>query len=118
METLKTTLSLLGVEFGAECLFDFDTRENRPDYVPYGDTHVPMGGGLEVISIEPERVEPSESIYKAALETLIQRGRRNNAKARKHARYLAKRISRMLATKSAFDFIDENDFTEQAEASL
>lgn len=118
METLNTTLTLLGVEFDAQCEFSFNTREVAPDYVPYGEGSVPMGGGLEVCAIDPERVTPSESIYRAALQTLIQRGRPNNAKARKHAHYLARRISQTLANTKAFELIDEDDFTERAQACL
>lgn len=118
METLSAALTLCGVEFDAECEFSFDTFDVPPDYVPYGEGMVAMGGGVAICDLDPERVTPSESIYKAALETLIQRGRPNNAKARKHARYLARKISQMLANTPAFDLIDENEFTERAERSL
>lgn len=118
METLNATIIVRGVEFEAQCEFDYTTRDVPPDYVPYGESEVAIGGGFEVASIDAERVAPAESIYRAALQTLIQRGRRNNAKTRKHARYLSRRIANDLATKSAFEFIDEDNFTEHSQACL
>jgi hypothetical protein len=107
-----------GVEFDAECEFDYTTRETPPDYVPYGEGSVPMGGGLEVDSVTPDAIIPRESICIAARETLIQRGFPNNARTRKHARFIARNIMRDLSRAPVFSLIDEDDFTDEALESL
>jgi len=116
--TLTKTVNLLGVEIGIECPFDFDTNTSQGDSVPYWGSSVSLPEETEIIEIEPQGYFPTENVYKACLETLIQWGKRNNAKARKHARFMAKRIERILENAKPFAFADEDEFTDEAMESL
>jgi hypothetical protein len=102
------TLLVRGVEFSAQCAFDFT-------FTTWKEAHGERMG--EISDIEPSEIVPTESLTIAARETLIQWGFPNNAKTRKRARFMGRKIARDLETLPPGRFISEDDFTDEAARS-
>jgi len=114
---LCKTISVLGVEFEAECEFDFSYKEWNERH-PYG-----MGYATERMSevsdIEPQYWAPTEDLAPIIAKTLRERfPRLTEEQVAILVPRIEERIEKRLENADCFDFADEDEFIDKANDSI